>query len=126
MMARESDKQPPALTRRTVRYPVGDAGVVYVTGGGVSVVMPPSRLGRWYERLNDLAEALIDVLDRLDDILYRPEPATGSKGHHDLETPARLVQVLLLLRKASHVLLLAVYVAWCFAKVRAKHMLGLH
>lgn len=114
LMARESDNQTYALTRRTKRYPLPDDWTAYYpNGGGISITMPSGRLGRWFARVNEWSETLISILEKLEQCLYHgsstPRPPAGPRGYDGSDTPTRIFQMGYLLRKAGHVLLLAAY-----------------
>ena len=115
-MARETDEPRHSLTRRTTPSPLDYGRTAYVlSGGGVSVVIPPGRLGRWFQRANEWAETLIGVIEKLDDATYHPEPPSVRR---DLQPSNQVSQVLHLVGKGGHVLVLAAYLPYGWTKHR--------
>lgn len=121
-MARENGERPQPLTRRIEHYRAGEGLTVYYGTGGVIVAMPPSRLGRWYQRVSDWAEMLIDVVEKLDNLIYghtHRQPSALRPRHDGLVVPTWFGQIRYLGMRTGHALLLLGYVIWWLLRAGA-------
>lgn len=128
LVRRDPSKERPAVLERTTAFTMPDGRMLYYAGGagGVIVVLPPGRLAEWYQWVNDWGEKLIDFVEKLEGGPYGPQEQKDLADHTILETPARVVQVLNLVRKAGRVVVLAMYAIVYLIYLRIKHLLGSH
>lgn len=88
---------------------------------GVSVRLPPTRVGKWFARLNDLEKGIVERLATALDGVEKREPAGTDPEEVDLAidlTTHTFDQVYQLVKKAGHITALAFYV---FVYLKIKH-----
>ena len=117
----------PGLVRRTQDVPPEERrqGAVLHEQSGVSVVASPEQtLGEWHEWATDLAEKLLNCVERVEGGPSAPRqwPDTVEAP---VETTRNIVLTLRAMAKAGHALVLPVWAGAC-AYLRIKHLVGFH